>query len=440
MGFVPCDKTRFLCSMPLVAFSSLGCSKNQVDGSKILDAVVRAGYSLTQDPAQAELVIVNTCAFIEAAQVEAIDAILEMAALKKNGKCAKLIVTGCFSQRFRESAARKIPEVDVWAGTEDWPELLARFLHTDPLPSYTRVLAEPIASQYLKIAEGCSHGCAFCAIPLIRGAFVSRPLADIVTEAQWLAAQGVRECILVAQDSSFYGRDIGTTLSHLLEALLQNTPFPWIRVMYLHPAYIDDGLLNLFARQRRLCPYFDIPLQHASDIVLKAMGRRPLSKEIIHLINRIREMVPDAAIRTSFITGFPGETEKHFEELLHFVETMKFDKVGVFQFSPEQGTPAFSLHPRPRSATALRRSEALMSLQREISAGVNASRVGGSIEVLIEAEADIPGYTVMGRSRWDAPEVDGNVYLKGERIASGVILRATVTGAGDYDLFAEAVK
>jgi len=426
--------------MPLVALSNLGCSKNQVDGSRILETVVRSGYSITEDPAQADLIIVNTCAFIEAAQVEAIDTILEMAALKKSGRCKTLIVAGCFSQRYRESAARKFPEVDVWAGMDDWPELFARYMHIDPRPSCKRVLGEPKATQYLKIAEGCSHGCTFCAIPLIRGTFKSRPLSEIIEEARWLASEGVKECIVVAQDSSFYGREVGSSLSRLLEALLKQTPFPWIRVMYLHPSYVDDELIGLFAHEHRLCPYFDIPLQHAADDILKAMGRRPLSEEIRRLIGRIREAIPQAAIRTTFITGFPGETEDTFEELLRFVETMKFDKVGVFPFSPEEGTPAFSMRPRPRNATVLRRSEMLMALQRDISARINASRVGRIIDVIIEAEADLPDFTDMGRSTWDAPEVDGNVYVKGKRFSVGSMTRVRVIGAGEYDLYAEAVK
>jgi ribosomal protein S12 methylthiotransferase len=423
--------------MPLVAFSNLGCSKNQVDGSRMLRHVLSVGYTLTEDASRADVIIVNTCAFIEAAKVEAITMILEMVAFKKNGRCKKLVVCGCFSQRFRESAAGKFPEVDLWAGMDDWPELFARHLKTGPRPSFVRELPAPRATQYLKIAEGCSHGCTFCAIPLIRGKFRSCAPAAILEEAKWLVGEGVLECVVVAQDSSMYGKDRGTSLVLLLQELLANTPFPWIRVMYLHPSLVDDELLRLFAREPRLCPYFDIPLQHAADTVLKAMGRHPLSKGIVALVERIRAAVPDAAIRTAFIVGFPGETEEIFEELLRFVETMKFDKAGVFPFSPEEGTTAFSMRPRPRNATVARRCEALMSLQREISASINQSRVGRIVDVIVDGKADQPGFTTMGRTRWDAPEVDGNVYMKTLKIPCGAIVPVRIHAAGDYDLYGE---
>jgi ribosomal protein S12 methylthiotransferase len=425
--------------MAFVALINLGCCKNQVDGSRMLDHLRRAGYSIIDTAKDADVVMVNTCAFIEAAKTEAIDAILEAASYKKSGQCRTLIVCGCFSQRFRETAAKEFPEVDLWAGVEDWPGLFARRLHVDALPSFTRALAAPHATQYLKIAEGCSHRCTFCAIPNIRGKFKSRDAAEIIEEAHWLASEGVKECIIVSQDTSYYGKDLGTSLEGLLEGLLAHTPFPWIRMMYLHPSLVGDGLLRLVAKEPRVCPYFDIPLQHASDTILKAMGRRPLAKDSRALIERIRSMVPDAAIRTTFITGFPGETETLFEELLRFVEEMKFDKLGVFPFSPEEGTPAFTLRPRPRPQTASRRCEALMTLQREISASINASRIGRVIDVIIDSETDLPGFSVEGRSRWDAPEVDGLVYIRGKKIPAGSIVPLRIDAAGDYDLYGKAV-
>jgi ribosomal protein S12 methylthiotransferase len=423
--------------MHSVFFCNMGCSKNMVDGEVMLAHLGRSGYTITDNPAVANVIVVNTCAFIEAAKIEAIDKILEMASFKKTGLCTKLVVCGCFSQRFRETAAHDFPEVDIWAGMDDWLENFAMYLDATAQPSFVRHLEEPRATQYLKIAEGCSHKCAFCAIPLIKGEFRSRKAIDIIKEALWLADQGVKECILVAQDSSFYGKDTGTSLAELLEELLAETPFPWIRVMYLHPVMVDDKLLRLFAAQPRLCPYFDIPLQHASDAVLMSMRRRPLSMGIRALIGHIRATVPGAAIRTAFIAGFPGETEAHFEELINFVNEMKFDKVGVFSFSAEEGTAAFSMRPRPQASTVSRRCETLMSIQREISAEINKSRIDNIYDVIVDGESDVQGFSCMGRTRLDAPEVDGNVYIKGSKIQAGSIVPIKIYAADEYDLFGE---
>jgi ribosomal protein S12 methylthiotransferase len=298
---------------------------------------------------------------------------------------------------------------------------------------FKRELKPPLHVQYLKIAEGCSHGCAYCAIPHIRGPFRSRPPADILAEAQWLEERGVRELILVAQDSSFYGRDSGTSLCRLLESLLAATAFPWLRLMYLHPAYVGDDLLRLFATEKRLCPYFDIPLQHIADPILIAMNRRPLSDAIRLLLDQIRETVPDAGLRTTFILGFPGETNRDFRQLVRFVEEIRFDKLGVFPYSPEQGTRAFSLKPRPCDSTAARRCEEIMTVQREISAAKLASRIGSSVEVIVDGPSDDPAFLSVGRTRIDAPEVDGKVFIR-ENMASGTITMVTVTGASDHDL------
>ncbi|MGB7568898.1 MAG: 30S ribosomal protein S12 methylthiotransferase RimO [Chitinivibrionales bacterium] len=423
--------------MSLVALCNLGCSKNQIDGSNMLEYLCRCGYTYTDDFSKAHVIVVNTCAFIKEAKQEAIDTILEMALFKKSGACAKLIVCGCFSQRFRGSVEEQFPEVDVWAGIDDWPRLFERHLGASAKPSYVRKLEKPVATQYVKISEGCSHACAFCAIPRIRGEFRSRAVSSIVEEAKWLYGQGARECILVSQDTSNYGRDGKSSLNRLLEQLLADTAFPWIRMMYLHPALVGDDLLNLVAGEPRLCPYFDIPLQHGADPILAAMKRRPLSKGNRRLVERIRTTVPDAAIRTTFIVGFPGETEGLFEELLAFVEEMKFDKVGVFPFSPEEGTAAYAMHPRPRDGTVARRCEALMTLQREISETIGLSRVGRTVECIIDNESNASGFAFEGRTRWDAPDVDGKVFIKNHATASGPIVRVRITGADDYDLFGE---
>lgn len=422
--------------MAFIALCNLGCSKNQIDGSTMLEYLCRSGFSHTDDFSKANVILVNTCAFIKEAKQEAIDKILEMASFKKSGVCTKLIVCGCFSQRFRGSVANQFPEVDFWAGTDDWPQLFERYLNASAVrPSFVRKLEKPLTTQYLKISEGCSHACTFCAIPLIRGKFRSRTIPSIVEEAQWLYEQGARECVLVSQDTSNYGRDGKSSLTFLLEQLLANTAFPWIRMMYLHPALIDDDLLRIVASETRLCPYFDVPLQHGADPVLKAMNRRPLSKGIRGLVERIRAIVPDAAVRTTFIVGFPGETEDLFERLLDFVEEMRFDKVGVFPFSPEEGTPAFALRPRPRDSTAARRCEALMTLQREISETINALRIGRSVDCIIDRVADTGGFAYEGRTRWDAPDVDGKVFIKSEEYTQGPIVRVRISGADEYDLY-----
>ena len=405
----------------------------------MLEHLCRCGYEHTDDFSKAHVILVNTCAFIKEAKQEAIDKILEMASFKKTGACTKLVVCGCFSQRFRGEVEKQFPEVDVWAGVDDWPRVFERRLNVSAKPSFFRKLEKPAATQYLKISEGCSHSCAFCAIPLIRGKFRSRAIESVVEEAKWLYEQGVRECILVSQDTSFYGRDKNSSLARLLEHVLANTAFPWVRMMYLHPALVDNDLLHLVAGEPRLCPYFDIPLQHGADPILKAMNRRPLVKGIRDLIERIRTIVSDAAIRTTFIVGFPGETDHLFEGLLEFVEEMKFDKVGVFPFSPEEGTRAYMLHPRPRDVTIVRRCEALMTLQRGISETINASRIGRSVECIIENEVNTSGFSYEGRTQWDAPDVDGKVFIQSRKPTSGPFVQVKINGADDYDLFGEII-
>jgi ribosomal protein S12 methylthiotransferase len=398
------------------------------------------GYVLTDDAALAEVIMVNTCAFIKEAKQEAIDKILELAAYKKTGACRTLIVCGCFSQRFRDAVEKQFPEVDVWAGIDDWQTVFKKRFGLSGAPSFKRALEKPLTTQYLKIAEGCSHACSFCAIPGIRGKFRSRAIPDIIDEAKWLYAMGARECIVVAQDTSFYGRDRNETLPHLLRVLLAQTAFPWIRLMYLHPALVDKELLDIIAKESRVCPYFDIPLQHGADEILTRMNRRPAVQGIRRLVDNIRSTVADAAIRTAFIVGFPGETERFFEKLLSFVEEMKFDKVGVFPFSPEEGTPAFSMRPRPRDATAARRCETLMAVQREISDKINASRVGRVLDCIIDAQSELSGFSLEGRTRFDAPEVDGKVFIQSQKTVLGPIASVRITRADEYDLFGEIVE
>ena len=435
-----------------VAIQNLGCSKNLIDGERMTALFARNAFRVVEDPSSADVIIVNTCAFIKEAAQEAIDTILEMAELKKTGRCGTLIVSGCFSQRYRDKAEKDLPEVDLWAGVDDWETVLPRLIRNIPADGnhctdnstdsriakqddFRRVLSEPISTQYIKIAEGCSHGCSFCVIPSIRGKFKSRGTDDILKEAEWLYGQGVKELILVAQDTSFYGRDFGSSLVKLLEKLLKNTDFPWIRTMYLHPKFAGGDLLALTAAEPRLCPYFDIPLQHISDPILTAMNRTPPSSGIHELIERIRKTVPGATLRSSFIVGFPGETEKEFGELKNFIKSAEFDKVGVFPYSPEEGTAARAMHPRPNAPTVRKRCEELMSIQQEISRSLLESKVGSDIDIIIDRISDDPDFNYEGRTKSDAPEVDGRVFVSSGNFEIGQIAKMKIIGASDYDLF-----
>ncbi|MDR0331346.1 MAG: 30S ribosomal protein S12 methylthiotransferase RimO [Chitinispirillales bacterium] len=439
-----------------VAIQNLGCSKNLIDGERILALFASNGFSVASDASLADIIIVNTCAFIKEAKEEAIDTVLEMGGLKKSGRCKALIVSGCFSERYRGAVKKEFPEVDVWAGVDDWGEILSSLIRdglgdggavspsmqgglgddTGDNVGFKRVLSEPLSTQHIKIAEGCSHKCSFCVIPSIRGKFKSRSVDSIIQEADWLYGQGARELILVAQDTSFYGRDIGANLVKLLESLLKSTDFPWIRMMYLHPQFVSDGLLSLIAAEPRLCRYFDIPLQHISDAILASMNRSPLSRGIYKLIERIRTAVGGAALRTSFIIGFPGETEKEFGELKNFIQFAKFDKLGVFPFSPEEGTQAYAMRPRPKANTVQRRCDELMSIQQEISREILEAKVGIDTEVIIDRISDDPDFNYEARTRADAPEVDGRVFVSSGDFEAGRITTVKIIGASDYDLYA----
>ena len=427
---------------PCVALVNLGCSKNLVDGENILGWFASRSFIVVSEPAQAQVVLVNTCTFIQEATQEAIDTILEATRLKTDGNCATLIVSGCFSQRYRKEAATDFPEVDHWISVDNWEEELTSLFpasRTGAAP-LQRVICTGTPTQYLKIAEGCSHGCSFCIIPSVRGRYHSRHAEDVVREARWLEEQGARECILVAQDTSRFGREHRDTLTRLVERILRETAIPWIRLMYLHPATINDSLLRLMESEQRLCSYIDVPLQHYADTVLEAMNRRPLSRGIDRVVERIRTLAPSAAIRTTFITGFPAETPAAFRELLSFVERTRFEKLGVFPFSPEAGTPAAQMRPRPRAATAHRRSEILMDLQREISRQIGESRIGTSCTVLLEESVPGSAYHFEGRTQWDAPEVDGKVHLEEGDGTVGCFAAVRIVDADAYDLFARPLQ
>lgn len=426
--------------MKKVALYNLGCSKNVIDGERILHLFKSGGFEITEDFNTAQIIVVNTCAFIREAQEEAIETILEAASKKENGICQTVIVSGCFSERYRDKVAKEFPEVDLWVGVNDWEQLLPKLYNQSNPVSFERVLSGLPASQYIKIAEGCSHRCSFCVIPDIRGPFKSKQPQSIIDEAKWLYQKGVKELILVAQDSSFYGRDYGSDLTSLLETLLRETEFHWIRCMYLYPAFVNNNLLQLIAKEERLCSYFDIPLQHISEKILKSMNRTPLTKDLYKLIEQIRSTVKDASIRSSFILGYPGETEQDFKELIDFIEFAKFDKLGVFPFSAEKGTKAFDMKPKPKSSTATRRCEEIMLLQRDISREILESKIGSSLEVIVDNISDDPDFNYEARSQFDAPEVDGKVLVTSGDIDIGTFSKVKIIGSSDYDLFAEPIN
>jgi ribosomal protein S12 methylthiotransferase len=425
--------------MKTVALYNLGCSKNFVDGENITGYMAANGFKPIKEYEDADVVIVNTCSFIEDATKEAIDTIFSMAKIGE-GKKQTLVVSGCFSERYREEVAKEFPEVDLWVGVKDWVDDLSAFFSITEKEEFTRILSEPIHSQYIKISEGCSHNCAFCIIPSIRGGFKSRAEADIIKEAKWLESQGVKELIVVSQDTSFYGRDLKTDLADLLKTLLKETNFPWIRMMYLHPAFVDQKLLDLVASEERLCSYFDIPLQHISTSVLERMGRKPGRDGIYDLIKNIRATVPDATIRSSFILGFPGETEEDYEELCDFVRWAKLDKLGVFPYSPEDGTRAAEMAEEVPTDIAVERGGAVMQIQQDISRENSEDIVGTKVDVIIDRISDNPDFAFEARTLGDAPEVDGRVFIISGECSLGDIKKVEIIDCDDYDLFAKFVE
>src|SRR5438874_3418168 len=391
-----------------VGFISFGCPKNLVDSEVMMGQLTRNGYQITANAAEAETVVVNTCGFIDAAKKESIETILEAAQLKTNGQAKRLIVAGCLVERYRDELKAEMPEVDAFIGTNQINDILAVCdpkTNTRSLPvvllgnqsatylydeSTPRVLATPSHYAFIKIAEGCDRPCAFCFIPQMRGHFRSRRFGSIVAEAQQLAEEGVKELILVAQDSSRYGEDLGKqdALAHLLRELAHTEGIEWVRVMYTYPTHISDGFLDVLAEEPKAVKYLDMPLQHASQNVLKLMKRGGNRASLERLIERVRRRVPGIAVRTTFITGFPGETEQDFNELLAFVRKVGFDRVGVFTYSDEEGTPAFELPDKVDPKIAKQRRARLMKEQGKISRRKNKSRVGETVRVLFEGESN----------------------------------------------------
>ena len=437
--------------MEKVHLLSLGCPKNQVDSELMLGALVRAGFGIAMNPEDAQVLVVNTCAFIEAAKKESLDAILEAAEVKKRGEGRRLVVAGCLSQRYGAEIKDLLPEVDVFVGTGnflDLPELLRRTerpearaipypgaAHLLPGMEAPRVTTGDFFSAYLKVSEGCNHQCSFCIIPKIRGRHQSRPLADVVAEARMLTDRGVREINLVAQDLTAYGRDLDTpsSLAALLRALAKVSGLHWIRLLYCYPNFVTDELLDTIAELPQVVNYIDMPLQHADDEMLRAMRRERSGAALGRLLERIRRRIPNVVLRSSFIVGFPGETEAAFARLVEFVRHERFDRVGVFTYSREENTAGYDLPGQLPERIKRQRRAALMAVQAEVSMAKNREWIGREVEVLVEGEMPGRSRRLRGRTAGQAPEIDGQVFLKGEAEA-GEFVSARIEKAMTYDL------
>ncbi|CAB1128879.1 Ribosomal protein S12 methylthiotransferase RimO [Candidatus Hydrogenisulfobacillus filiaventi] len=432
-----------------VGMVSLGCPKNRVDSETMLGLLEEAGYRLTARAEEADVLIINTCGFIDAAKRESVRTILEMAELKQTGRLKALVVAGCLSQRYRGELWQELPEVDAMVGTGEFGRIVEAvegalagsrpaFWGDTPVrgrPSLRR-LSTPAHLAYVKIAEGCDHTCAFCAIPLMRGGYRSRPLGDIVAEVRGLAARGVREVVLVAQDTTLWGHDLygRPALDRLLYALAEVPGILWIRLLYSYPTQIGPGLLRAMRDLPQVAPYLDLPLQHAHSDILRAMRRPFRQGRVEEVLAAIREAVPDITLRTTFIVGFPGEAEEHVNALLDFVARIRFEHVGVFTYSPEEGTGAAPLgDPVPRLVKERRRRRVLL-LQRSLLPAVRGRHVGRRVPLLVEQEGEAVS---IARGPMDAPDIDGVTLLRG-RWPAGTVVPARITGVDGYDLLAEA--
>ena len=458
--------------MKNVLFVSLGCDKNLVDSEKMLGLLNEAGYRVAQEESEADAIVVNTCCFIHDAKEESVETILEMAEWKKKGRLKALIVTGCMAQRYQDEIQQEIPEVDAVIGTTGYTEIV---------PILDEILAEAEASQeeaaveepkeksfvnccpsidllpasladkrvvttggytaYLKIAEGCNKRCTYCVIPYIRGHYRSFPMEDLLEEARKLAEGGVKELILIAQETTVYGMDCygRKALPELLTKLCEIEGIEWIRILYCYPEEITDELIAVMKKEKKICHYLDIPIQHSEDTILKRMGRRTNRAELVSLVEKLRKEIPDIVLRTTLITGFPGETEEEFKNMVDFVDSMEFDRLGVFPYSAEEGTKAAEMDGQITEEVKESRRDEIMALQQEISADKAASRIDDEMSVLIEGylyEDDI----YIGRTYMDAPKVDGNVFVRAEEeLISGDIVPVRITGANEYDLMGDVI-
>jgi ribosomal protein S12 methylthiotransferase len=445
--------------MQKLGMVSLGCPKNAVDTELMLGDLQGDDYEITSDQKEADVIIVNTCGFIESSKKESIDAILEMAALKIDGKCKKLVVTGCLSERYSDELLKEIPEIDHMLGVNQYPRLKQILKESDSQKENTtinhvhepaeyfesymnRVLTTPFYSAYLKLGEGCSNKCAFCIIPKIRGQFRSRSPESIIVEAEHFAQHGVKEFNLISQDTTMYGVDLRMKngLVQLLKSLSKINGIEWMRLFYCYPTFINSELIEYIASEEKVCNYVDVPLQHTHDFMLKRMKRQETEKGVRSMIDELRTKVPGIALRTTFITGFPGETDEHFRHLLEFVREIEFDHVGVFTYFHEEGTTAYNYQDLVPNKIAVSRRDELMSAQQEINRKKNKARVGKIFPVLIEGADPDEEYLVTGRLATQAPEIDGQVIIEESEVEIGQISPMLITGSTDYDLVARQVE
>lgn len=436
-----------------VLFISLGCDKNLVDSEVMIGLLADRGYQMTDDETRADVIVINTCCFIHDAKEESIQTILEMAEYKKTGTLKALIVTGCLAQRYQEEILEEIPEVDEVLGTTSYDKIVdaiqealegksgVRIEDIDalPLPDTKRLVTTGGHFAYLKIAEGCDKHCTYCIIPKIRGNYRSVPMERLVKEARDLAKDGVKELILVAQETTIYGTDLygEKSLHRLLRELCKIDGIRWIRILYCYPEEIDDSLIQVMKEEPKICHYLDLPIQHASTEILRRMGRRTSREDLEEIIGKLRREIPDIAIRTTLITGFPGETKEQHEELMDFVDQMEFDRLGVFTYSPEEGTSAAQMEDQIPEEVKEDRQAELMELQQEIAFDLAEDMIGREVLVMIEGKvADENAY--VGRTYKDAPNVDGLIFVNtDEELMSGDFARVKVTGAAEYDLIGE---
>jgi len=400
---------------------SLGCPKNLTDTEALMTKLASEGYSFTDNPKEADLILVNTCAFLQSAKQEAIDTLKDLARYKKTGKCKYLIAAGCLPQRYKHECPKLLPEVDAFIGTP------RKFPSTDyRLPS-TRIKASPPWFAYIKIADGCNNRCAYCAVPMIRGPLRIRPVKDIINEARMLAKAGVKEIIYVAQDTTAHPK-----FPEILRKTARIKQVKWIRIMYAHPAHVTDKLINVIAKEKKILKYLDLPIQHVSDKILRRMKRRYERLELENLISKIRRKIPNLALRTSVIVGFPGEGEAEFNELLAFIKQVKFDRLGVFTYSREPGTPAYNMRGRVQTKVKQARLDKVMRAQARISRDQNQKMINRTLDIIIERSSPT-GY--IGRSYMDAPEIDGTVLVRSTKsLKPGEIVKTRIKSAGTYDL------
>ena len=436
-----------------ILFISLGCDKNLTNSEEMLGLLTRSGHEIVDSEEEAEVIVINTCCFIHDAKEESIENILEMAEYKKAGTCKALIVTGCMAQRYQKEIIQEIPEVDAVLGTSSYRDILKaveeacagrhfeeyRDIHELPEDSGRPVLTTGGHYGYLKIAEGCDKHCTYCIIPSLRGRFRSVPEERLISQAEYMAEQGVKELILVAQETTVYGTDLygKKTLHLLLKKLCQIKGIRWIRVLYCYPEEIYDELIQVMKEEKKICHYLDLPIQHASDKILRRMGRRTTRAQLTEIIHKLRREIPDIVLRTTLITGFPGETDEDHQELMEFVDEMEFDRLGAFTYSPEEGTPAEKMENQVPEEIKEDRRDELMELQQEISLEKGNDRIGQELMVVIEGK--VSGESAyIARTYGDAPKVDGYLFVQtGELMMTGDFAKVRVTGALEYDLIGE---